>query len=42
MDGNPKKSYIRRGGRDDPCSRDELLRFIRDASDTRYDNEPSA
>ena len=40
LDGNPKKSYIRRGGRDDPCSRDELLRFIRDASDTRYDNEP--
>ncbi len=40
LDGNPKKAYIRRGGRDDTCSGDELIRFIRDASDTRYDSEP--
>lgn len=40
LDGNPKKAYIRRGGRDDTCTGDELLRFIRDASSTRYDAEP--
>ncbi|WP_043741287.1 MULTISPECIES: RNA-binding domain-containing protein [Pseudomonadota] len=40
LDGNPKKAYIRRGGRDDTCTGDELLRFIRDASGTRYDAEP--
>lgn len=39
LDGNPKKAYIRRGGRDDTCTGDELIRFIRDASDTRYDSE---
>lgn len=42
LDGNPKKSYIRRGGRDDTCTGDELIRFMRDASDTRYDCEPLA
>lgn len=40
LDGNPKKAYIRRGGRDDTCTGEELLRFMRDASDTRFDNEP--
>jgi ATP-dependent DNA helicase RecG len=40
IDGNPKKAYIRRGGRDDTCTGDELLRFIRDASTVRYDAEP--
>jgi ATP-dependent DNA helicase RecG len=39
LDSNPKKSYIRRGGRDDTCTGDELIRFIRDASDTRFDGE---
>ncbi|MBB4404244.1 MULTISPECIES: RNA-binding domain-containing protein [Rhizobium/Agrobacterium group] len=39
IDGNPKKAYIRRGGRDDTCTGDELLRYIRDASITRYDAE---
>jgi ATP-dependent DNA helicase RecG len=39
LDGNPKKSYIRRGGRDDTCTGDELIRFMRDASDMRYDGE---
>jgi ATP-dependent DNA helicase RecG len=37
LDGNPKKSYIRRGGRDDQCTGDELVRFMRDAADTRFD-----
>ena len=40
LDGNPKKAHVRRGGRDDTCTGDELLRFIRDASNTRYDAEP--
>ena len=40
LDGNPKKAYIRRGGRDDQCTGDELIRFIRDASSTRFDSEP--
>jgi ATP-dependent DNA helicase RecG len=40
LDGNPKKAYIRRGGRDDTCIGDELVRFMRDASSTRYDAEP--
>lgn len=40
LDGNPKQAHIRRGGRDDTCTGDELLRFIRDASSTRYDAEP--
>lgn len=40
IDRTPHKAYIRRGGRDDTCTRDELLRFIRDASSIRYDAEP--
>lgn len=40
IDRAPHKAFIRRGGRDDTCTRDELLRFIRDASSTRYDAEP--
>lgn len=40
LDRNPHKAHVRRGGRDDTCTREELLRFIRDASDTRYDSEP--
>jgi len=40
LDGNPKKAHIRRGGRDDTCTGDELQRFWRDASNTRYDAEP--
>jgi ATP-dependent DNA helicase RecG len=39
IDRSPYKAYIRRGGRDDTCTKDELLRFIRDASPTRYDAE---
>ncbi|CAJ5232157.1 transcriptional regulator [Burkholderia pseudomallei] len=40
LDGNPKKAYIRRGGRDDTCTGDELLRFIRDSAIDRFDAEP--
>jgi len=40
IDGNPKKAYIRRGGRDDTCTGDELVRFIRDAATDRFDAQP--
>ena len=40
IDRTPHKAYIRRGGRDDTCTRDELMRFMRDASNIRYDAEP--
>jgi ATP-dependent DNA helicase RecG len=40
LDGNPKKAHVRRGGRDDTCTGEELLRFIRDAAAVRYDAEP--
>ncbi|MCD0244845.1 putative DNA binding domain-containing protein [Xanthomonas melonis] len=40
IDRATHKAFIRRGGRDDTCTKDELLRFIRDASNTRYDAEP--
>jgi ATP-dependent DNA helicase RecG len=39
IDRTPHKAYVRRGGRDDTCTHDELLRFIRDASNIRYDAE---
>lgn len=40
LDRNPKKAYIRRGGRDDTCTGDELQRFMRDAASDRFDAEP--
>ena len=40
LDRNPKKAFIRRGGRDDTCTPDELMRFMRDAAADRYDAEP--
>jgi ATP-dependent DNA helicase RecG len=39
LDGNPRKTYIRRGGRDDTCTGEELIRFIRDASSSPYDGD---
>lgn len=40
IDGIPKKAYLRRGGRDDTCTGDELMRFLRDSATDRYDAEP--
>ena len=37
IDGNPKKAYIRRGGRDDTCTGDARHQLRRDASTVRYD-----
>lgn len=34
-----RKSYIRRGAGDEQCTESEIERFIREASDTRYDGE---
>ena len=34
-----RKSYIRRGGCDEQCTPEEIERFLRDASDRRYDSE---
>lgn len=42
LERNPRNSYIRRGGRDDACTADELMRLMRDASPTRYDADPLA
>lgn len=40
IDGNPKNAHIRRGGRDDTCTGDELLRFMRDGATDRFDAQP--
>jgi len=39
LEGNPKKSFIRRGGRGDQCTGAELVRFMRDAASDCYDSE---
>lgn len=40
IDRDHRKAFIRRGGRDDTCNGDELLRFIRDGATERFDAEP--
>lgn len=37
LKGDPRHSYIRRGAGDEQCTPSELERFIRDASQDRYD-----
>lgn len=39
LNNDIKQSYIRRGGGDERCRPEEIQRFIRDASDERYDCE---
>ena len=39
LNGDITKSYIRRGGGDERCTKHEIERFLRDATDTTYDNE---
>ncbi len=39
LQGDIRKSYIRRGGGDERCSGPEIERFLRDAAETTYDNE---
>jgi ATP-dependent DNA helicase RecG len=40
LNGDIRLSYIRRGGGDEKCRKEEIERFLRDASDHRYDCEP--
>jgi len=39
LKGDPRQSYIRRGAGDEQCTQSELERFLRDASQERYDSE---
>ena len=39
LNGDIRKSYIRRGGGDEQCTKPEIERFLRDSSDTIYDSE---
>ncbi len=40
LDGDVRRSFIRRGGGDERCTTVEIERFLRDASDVRYDARP--
>ena len=42
LDGDIRRSYIRRGAGDERCTPGEIERFLRDASEDRYDGEPLA
>jgi len=39
LNGDIRKSYIRRGGGDERCTWPEIERFLRDATDVTYDSE---
>ena len=39
LNGDIRRSYIRRGGGDERCTPEEIERFLRDASERRYDSE---
>ena len=38
LDGNPRRTFIRRGGCNERCLGSELERFLRDAAEDRYDS----
>lgn len=38
LDGNPHRTFVRRGGCNERCRRSELERFLRDAAEDRYDD----
>ena len=40
LDGDIRKSFIRRGGCDERCKPEEIGRFLRDAARDRYDDQP--
>ena len=40
LDGDLRRSFIRRGGCDERCKPEEIERFLRDASRDRYDDQP--
>jgi len=39
LNGDIRRAYIRRGSGDERCTPEEIERFLRDASDRRYDSE---
>lgn len=39
LDGDPRKSFIRRGGSDNRCNEEELKHYIREASRETYDSQ---
>ena len=38
LNGNPRRSFVRRGGCNERCRGSELERFLRDAAEDRYDS----
>ena len=40
LDGDIRRSFVRRGGCDARCTPEEIRRFLRDAADARYDGQP--
>ena len=40
LDGDVRRSFIRRGGGDERCTLDEIERFLRDAAAERFDAQP--
>ena len=40
LDGDVRRSFIRRGGSDERCTLDEIERFLRDAAAERFDAQP--
>ena len=40
LDGDLRRSFIRRGGCDERCTPEEIGRFLRDAARDRYDDQP--
>lgn len=38
LDGNPRRTFVRRGGCNERCRRTELERFLRDAAEESYDS----
>lgn len=42
LDGDIRRTFIRKGGSDFKCSHDEMQRFLRDAAAQRHDSEPLA
>ena len=39
LDGDPHRSFVRRGAGDEHCTPEEIARMLRDAADERYDGD---
>ena len=42
LDGNPQRTFVRRGGCNERCRRSELERFLREAAEDRFDSRVMA